>query len=120
MKKLVTVVVLGLAGLTGCGGVDTRDEPVDITATVTGPDGKPLSKNLVVILQPTGDTLGARLEAKADGQFTGKAVPGKYTYYVAQAKGDAPPKGIPEKFLTPDAEHTVEVSSGKTLEIQVR
>lgn len=117
MKRLIVLAVVGLVGLTGCGGVGERDAPVAVTATVTGPDGKPLSKNLVVVLQPTGDTLGARLEAKADGQFTGKAAPGKYTYYVAQAKGDTPPKGIPEKFLTAQAEHTVEVATGKPLTI---
>ncbi len=120
MKKLVAVFVIVMAGLTGCGDVGKRDEPVDITATVTGPDGKPLPKYLIVILQPTGDTLGARLEATVDGQFTGKAAPGKYTYYIAPAKGDTPPRGIPENFLTAQAEHTVEVSSGKSLEIQIR
>jgi hypothetical protein len=90
-----------------------------VTATVTGPDGKPLSKTMVVVLQPTGDTLPAKLEAKTDGQFSGKATPGKYVFFVKLAKSDDPPKGIPAKYTEPTETHTVDVAAGRPLDIKL-
>lgn len=122
MKQKIWILLVALVGLVGCGqetGSPRDTTPVDVTANVTGPDGKPLSKGLVVILQPTGDTLGSRLEATTDGKFTGKAMPGKYVYYVKLAKGDDLPKGIPQKFAEPNEENKVDVSSGTPLTIKI-
>ncbi|MGL4552514.1 MAG: hypothetical protein ACRC33_15175 [Gemmataceae bacterium] len=120
VKSLVALAVaLGLVGLVGCGPNSApRDTTVvDVTATVTGPNGKPLPKTLVVILQPSGDTLGAKLVATEDGKFSGKATPGKYVYFVQMAKSDIPPKGIPVKYTEPSAANIVDVSAGQPLTI---
>lgn len=122
MSRLLTLTVLVVfSGVVGCGtGATQRDTTlVDVTATVTGPDGRPLSKALVVILQPQGDTLAAKLEATTDGTFTGKAAPGRYIYYVKAAKGDAPPKGFSAKATEPNEGNTVEVSAGRQLDIKL-
>jgi hypothetical protein len=120
VKTFVTLALaLWLAGVVGCGpNTGPRDTTVvDVTATVTGTDGKPLSKFLVVILQPSGDTSGAKLSATQDGKFTGKAAPGKYVYYVQMAKSDIPPRGIPTKYTEPTEANTVDVSAGTPLTI---
>ena len=121
IRFLKMSIIVGLVGLIGCGSNGgTRDTTVvDVTANVTGPDGKPLSKTHIVLLQPTGDTLGGRLEATVDGTFTGKAAPGRYVYFVKMAKSDTPPKGIATKYTEPSADNTVDVSAGKTLEIKL-
>lgn len=116
---LMSLVVL--VGATGCGSSAAKRDTtvVDVTATATGPDGKPLSKSLVIVLQPTGDTLAARLEATTDGKFAGKAAPGKYIYYVKLASSDVPPKGIAAKYTEPTQENSVEVADGRPLDIKL-
>ncbi len=120
-RLLVLVGAVGTGLMTGCGPkVGTRPEPIDVTASVTRADGKPLPADLAVVLQPTGDTMPSRLVAKKTGEtFTGKAMPGKYMYYIATAKGDTTPKGVPEKCTSPSLENTIEVASGQQLEIKV-
>lgn len=112
--------LLGLASLVGCGtSVTQRDtSTVDVTASASGPDGRPLSKSLVIVLQPIGDTLGARLEATTDGAFSGKAAPGRYIYFVKAAKSDVPPKGFAAKYTEPTQENVVEVAAGKALDLK--
>jgi hypothetical protein len=119
-RVLKLMILVGLTAAAGCGGVAQRDTTqVDVTATVTGPDGRPLAKTHVIILQPAGDTQGAKLEAKSDGTFSGKATPGRYVYYVKTAGTDVPPKGMAAKFSEPNADNTVEVAAGKPLDIKL-
>ena len=121
MTRLLTLaVVVGSGWVVGCGPSygGKRPDLIDVTATVTGPDGKPLPATLAVILLPTGDTLMAKLTRQATGkEFAGKAMPGKYMYYIAQAKSEDPPKGVPEKYTTASEENRVEVAAGKNIEI---
>jgi hypothetical protein len=97
-----------------------RPQPVDVTATVIGVDGNPLPKTAVVILQPTGDQLPSKLVSEGK-DFTAKAMPGVYMYYIASAKGvdGPPPAGVPAKYTTASKENTVEVVAGKPIEIKL-
>ncbi len=119
MRSFLLLTVVTLAGTLGCESAPPpRSEPVDVTATVTGADGKPLPASLAVILQPTGDTLPTRLTSTGSG-FTGKAMPGSYVYYINSAKGESVPvpKEVPAKYTSPAAENTVEVKAGEPLTI---
>ena len=118
----VLVVAVGMGWAAGCGPkVGTRPEPIDVTASVTGADGKPLPADLAVVLQPTGDTLPSRLTAKqTGGAFTGKATPGKYMYYIATVKGDTAPKSIPTQYASASMDNEIDVAGGKQLEIALK
>jgi hypothetical protein len=111
-----------LIGLTGCGPQfdgAKRPDPVDVTASVTGADGKPLPANLAVVLDPIGDQLPSKLTAKTAGEFAGKAMPGKYTFYIAPAKGDGTPEGVPAKYTSASMDNAIEVAAGQKLDLKL-
>lgn len=114
MKHVLSAAILIYTlGLLGCGpSTTTRSTAtVDVTAKVNVADNKPLTKNHSIVLQPLGDTLGGKLTASVDGQFSGKVTPGKYTYYVTLANSEVPSKMVPPKYSEPNAEHVVEIPS---------
>ena len=129
MRRLLLAAVLGL-GVGGCGGVtpDTFAEPVDVTGKVTAPGGKPV-KDLVLNFQPLGDGLPVPVKLGADGAFTAKVIPGKYTYYVTAKSGrttdevlrneDAWMKTVPEKFRSGDKDRVIKVEPGQSLDLKL-
>lgn len=113
---------LGLVGCTSYKTSETGSE-VDVSGTVTGPDGKPIT-GLNIMFQPA--EAGARPESlvlKADGTFAAKMVVGKYLYYVAPAKeGDPRAEAIwlklPEGYRKADTGRSVEVKSAGALSLK--
>jgi len=110
--KKQLVLLLGLLTLSGCAEqVVVRPEPVEVTVTANGADGKPLPASIKIMLRPTTAAQApTSLSAKTDGQFSGKVLPGKYQYTLVKASGgeDVPP-GIPAKYGTASDENVLEV-----------
>jgi hypothetical protein len=109
--KKQLALLLGLVGLCGCGEKAVmRPEPVDVTVTATL-GAKPLPTSAKIMLRPTTvDQAPTSLSAKTDGQFTGKALPGKYLYTLVKASGgEDPPPGVPAKYATASDENFLEV-----------
>lgn len=122
MKKTL-VLFLGLVALSGCGeNVVIKADPVEVTVTATVANGKPLPASVKIMLRPTTvDQAPTSLSAKTDGQFSGKALPGKYQYTLVKATGgeDVPP-GIPAKYGTASDDNVLEVpTSGGALTIKL-
>lgn len=119
-------IALGLLLSAGCGdGVTLNPDPVEFSVKVTS-GGKPVS-GINLGLAPTGAGLPAGVALK-DGAGQGRAIPGKYMYFAAlgDAKGaeqvknaEAVLKTIPEKYLAPDPERQISISSGATVEVQL-
>lgn len=81
-----------------------RTDPVDVTGAVTATDGKPV-KDATLTFQPTDSKqIPASFPLKADGKFSVKLIPGKYTYMF-----EGKTTGIPPKYLQNQADHSVEV-----------
>ncbi len=116
-----TVLVMGLVVLAGCGGTpDLRPDPVRVTGTVRQGD-RPL-KDVALNLQPTDSGGGhpGTCRVGPDGRVTVNLVPGKYVFYVTEIDGKpAAFKPVPQKYHTPQAEHTVEIAEGKEFEVNI-
>lgn len=121
MNKWLILLASGLVGVVGCGETVTkRPEPVEVTVTATGADGKPLPATAAVILQPVGDQMPTKLTSKDGGKFTGKAMPGKYMYYIGKQTGEGAPPGIPQKHMSASNDLTIEVPpTGGALDIKL-
>lgn len=87
-----------------------KPEPVSVTGTLSLANDQPV-KNVTITFFPTSSdqSQGAGIVDKA-GKFTSKLVPGKYTYSI-EGTGI---KGVPKKYLSNDAAHTIEIPSGGT------
>jgi hypothetical protein len=112
MRLLLIVLVTSLMG---CGvSVTPNAEPVDVTVEVTS-RGKPVD-DVTFNLQPIEDGLQASVEV-ADGSFSAKVTPGRYTYFVSQGKSEATLKQIPEQFLRGSLDRSVEIRESTSLEV---
>jgi hypothetical protein len=116
MRKLIPL--LGLAGLVllvGC-GVNPGKNPdqVDITGKVTLP-GKTVT-DVTFNLQPTGTGTQAFYPVK-NGEFKGKATPGKYTYFISEGPSASAFKAIPEKYRSGSMDRQIDVDAGTPLNI---
>ena len=109
--------------LVGCGYDNPKTgSEVDVSGTVTGPDGKALT-GVSITFQPA--EAGARPSSfplKADGTFSGKMIVGKYLYSVSAGEGDRKGEAIvsklPDNYKKVDENRKVEVtSSGGVLKL---
>lgn len=81
-----------------------KAEPVDVTITVTLPNGQP-GKDLSLLMLPTSSGQmqgGGRTDAS--GKVKSKLTAGKYTFAF-----DNPPASVPAKYHSNNEAHTVEV-----------
>lgn len=108
-----------LVAAVGCGYIEPSPvEDVDISGTVTGPDGQPV-KDVNVYFQPaSGGAQPAGFKLGADGSFSGKIKAGTYTYYLVpvsegDARGEAILKKLPEQYKKADDKRTVKASGGR-------
>jgi hypothetical protein len=109
MRKLIPL--LGLALLIGCGiNPGTNPDQVDITGRVTLPGGKAVT-NVTFNLQPTGTGTQAFYPVK-NGEFKGKATPGKYTYFISEGASAAAFKTIPAKYRAGSMDRQIDVAAG--------
>jgi hypothetical protein len=120
------VLTLGLALLVGCGdGVKLKPEPADFTVKVTS-GGKPVS-GINLGLSPADDGLPAGVVLK-EGAGQGRAIPGRYMYFVAlgDVKGPQQTKAatailqtIPQKYHEGDPDRLITISSGASIDLQL-
>lgn len=119
-------MTVGLTALAGCGdGVTLRPEPTDFTVTVMS-GGKPVS-GINLGLSPVDEGLPAGVALK-DGNGQGRAIPGRYMYFVAlgDAKGLQATKAansvlqkIPRKYHEGDPDRLIEITSGGAIDLQL-
>jgi hypothetical protein len=121
MTTVRSTLLLGLAALAGCGyDPGTKPEPTAVRGQVTFADGKPV-RNVRLSFNPTsGDQMPGGVDLGADGTFRARLIPGKYIVTFESLTGKAAAlKAIPAKYHTPDVAHTVEVATGREVQIQV-
>lgn len=108
MNRLL-VICIGLALLVGCGPkVEMLAEPVSISGKLTG-GGTPIG-NVVLTLQPIEIGHPVLLQVGGDGSFAGKAIPGKYVYFVTEKEDDPGAiEKVAAKFRDADMARTVVV-----------
>ena len=93
--------------LVGCSSKPPqKDEPVNVTVTVTLPNGQP-GKDLTLLMLPaTSDQLQGGGKTDANGKVQTKLTPGKYTFAFDNA-----PTTVPKKYHNNDAANAVEVTT---------
>ena len=108
MRTRIAAINLFAALLVGCSSAPpNKAEPVDVTVTVTLPNGQP-GKDLTLMMLPTsGDQIQGGGKTDAGGKAQTKLTPGKYTFAFDNA-----PAAVPKKYHSNDAANAVEVSSG--------
>ncbi len=101
------VLILCIAG---CGySVSMKGEPVNVSGKLSS-GGAPLG-GITVTFQPLEDGHVAPIKVNTDGSFSGKMVPGKYAYYIADSSNsDAEAMAkVPVKYREPDMGRTISV-----------
>lgn len=123
MRFATFALLLSTFVLFGCSSKpELRTEPIDVKGTVRLPAGAS-PKDMTVTFMPQQNSPPGGSVIAADGSFTVKLVPGKYSVcFIEEANGKLPAyKSVPEKFRTADPENTVTVeSSGTALTIEVK
>jgi hypothetical protein len=113
-------LALALLGFAGCGSVSvtTNPTPVEVSVNVTS-GGKPVD-DVQLVLLALDDKGGGQAQGEvAKGKAKLSVYPGKYTYYVAEGKSDASFKKVPKAYHGGAMDRTIEVSSGKEIEIKL-
>lgn len=98
---------LGLCAalLAGCSSAPpNKPEPVDVTVTVTLPNGQPGGGLNLMLLPTSSEQMQGGGRTDNSGKVKAKAVPGKHTFSF-----DGAPASVPKKYHTNDASHTVDV-----------
>jgi hypothetical protein len=114
---LLSVLILGLVALAGCGPTITQvSEPVAVTIKVTA-DGKPVD-NVTLSLQALEEGRPAVADV-VKGEAKATVVPGKYTYFIDKGKTEADLAKIPEKYRLGAMERTLEIKQAGSYEIQL-
>lgn len=112
-----TLVLLAGLLVVGCGvNPGKNPDPVEISGKVTR-GGRPIT-DVVLNLQPTGSGTQAMYPV-VNGEFKGKATPGKYTYYFSQGRNPANFRGIPEKYQSGAMDRQVDISAGASLTLTI-
>jgi hypothetical protein len=119
-------LTFSLALIVGCGdGVTLRPEPTEFAVKVTS-GGKPVS-GINLGLSPADEGLPAGVVLK-DGSGQGRAIPGRYMYFVAagDVKGPQQTKAatailqtIPKKYHEGDPNRLITVSNGASIDLQL-
>ena len=119
LRKLLSLSVM-VAACVGCGpGQGTPlSEPVNVSGAVTA-DGKPLG-NVVLNLQPLENGYAKIIPVKADGKFSVETQPGKYAYYFTPAEKTKAVPPAAANFVQASMDRTVQVASGKPLDINLK
>lgn len=99
----------------GCGITPPqKSEPIDVTGKVTM--GGKVVKSATLHFQPMESTASEAVFNLKNGEFKGKLVPGKYTYYLS-SNSPAVEKTIPEKYRSGSMERHIQVSES-TIELK--
>jgi hypothetical protein len=108
------IVFLGLAFVVGCGPrVEMRQAEIPVSGklTVGGNPGAKLQLNL----HPMEGQHPVWLKVGEDGTFSGKAIAGKYSYFVDAERSDpVAMEKVGTKFREADLSRTITVSADKS------
>ena len=116
MTRFVIATALFTALCVGCSSdAVVKSSPVEVTGTVTTADGKPVKDATLSFLPNNSTQSPANFMLKADGKFSVKLIPGKYTYMF-----EGKTAGVPAKYLQNEAAHAVEVpATGGVVDIKL-
>lgn len=107
MRARIAVGLLA-ALFAGCSSTPPQKaEPIDVTITVTLPNGQPGKDLTLMMLPATADQIQGGGKTDEKGRVQAKLTPGKYTYAF-----DNTPAGVPKKYHTNDAANAVDVPTG--------
>jgi len=113
MRKMLPAI--GLLLLIGCGvNPGQTDEPVDISGRVTHKGD--LVNDVTLNLQPTGKGTPAFFPLK-NGEFQGKATPGRYTWYISEGAKPGAFKSVPEPYRAGSLDRQIETDEGIKLDL---
>jgi hypothetical protein len=108
--RFASALALATALLVGCSSKPaTKSDPVDVTLTVTLPNGQP-AKDVTLNVFPTSSNQmqgGGKLDAS--GKVTTKLLPGKHTFSI-----EGPPAAmaaVPKKYHSNSEDNSVEIQS---------
>jgi len=109
MTRIVAFVACALL-LTGCGPEGgTRSDPVKVSGTVTGKNGKPVDKVDISFFVLSSDGTPGQFPV-VNGKFSGTLAPGKYSFFFVEGKNVAAFNAIPEPYRQNSADHKIEIS----------
>lgn len=107
MRARLAAVGLVAALFVGCSSTPPQKAaPVDVTVTVTLPNGQPGKDLILMMLPATADQIQGGGKTDATGKVATKLTPGKYTYAF-----DNTPVGVPVKYHSNNAANAVEVTA---------
>ena len=114
MTLRTTAALALLAGLlAGCSSAPPlKPEPVDVSGTVTLPNGRPAT-DLTVSFLPTESNQFQTSGKVTAGKFSTKLVPGKYTFMIESPT-------VPKKYQENNAAHAVEVPPTGTTDLAIK
>ncbi len=93
--------------LVGCSSTPPQKaEPVNVTITVTLPNGQPGKALTLMMLPVSSNQLQGGGTTDANGKVKTKLTPGKYTFAF-----DNTPAAVPAKYHNNNEAHTVEVTT---------
>jgi hypothetical protein len=107
-------LLLACVVFTGCGPkIEIMTEPMSISGKLTGA-GAPVG-GVLLTLQPLDTGHPVPLTVGPDGSFSGRAIPGKYTYYVAATEANATALDkVDAKYKEADLKRTIVIKSDST------
>ena len=117
LVRLVAILALFVPFVAGCSSAPpAKPQPVAVSGTVTLPNGQPAT-DVTINFLPTPADQSQGFAKLANGKFSAKLNPGKYTYgFEGTAAGL---KDIPKKYHSNNAEHSVEIQAGAELGINL-
>jgi len=114
MRKTLPLLALFLIGCSIDPGKNA--DPVEISGHVTL-KGNPVN-DVTFNLQPTSKGAQAMFVLK-NGEFKGKVVPGRYTYFISEGAKPASYQAIPEKFRSGAMDRQIDIGDGSKLDIKL-
>lgn len=102
---------LAVTLLVGCSMTPPKKpDPVDVTITVSLPNGQPARGVTLNLLPTTTNQMQSGGKTDAAGKVKAKAMPGKHTFSL-EGSGSAI-QAVPTKYQQNDAANTLDVPSG--------
>jgi hypothetical protein len=112
--------ILGISLLCGCsGGPELLGEPVEVNGTVKRSSGEKVG-DVSIKLEPLDTGFPSVLEVVDSNRVSGKAVPGKYSYFVIANSSKNSSKSLatyPESMLAGSMTRVVTIAPGKEIDV---
>lgn len=124
MRSSAIGICLMVLTVTGCGVTPEKfSAPIDVSGKVSMPDGQP-AKFVTLRLLPMGANRPAMLETDEKGSFSGKVIPGDYSYVIDEkppaGKKDSSFAKIAPVNLQATSERKITVAEGQAIDIKLQ